>query len=119
MAERRKFYRLGAKFSLTYHKESSSSPVEKGTIAKDISPGGVRFLSNDAVPVGTHLAMTLVFPDLTEPVHFEVKVVWTEPLPPSPDGTPSNGFENGAEFVNISPEKRQLIDQHITLFKGA
>ncbi len=117
MSEKRKFYRLGAKFSMTCKVVGDEQASHEESISRDISKGGVRFITEGPIKEGSVVSIALTFPDRTESIDFKVKVVWTEPIPPRAEGAPSRGFEHGAEFVLITEEQRELIDQHIALFK--
>ncbi len=71
----------------------------------DLSHGGVRVYSDEALQVGDRLTIELFVKDRPS-VSFDVEVAWTERLPEGAPGT----FDVGLKFVHVSPESKALLD---------
>jgi hypothetical protein len=77
---------------------------------KDISEAGLRFWALKEIPKDTVVLLNVNF----FPVYFPIRsaIVWTRPS--------DEGYEHGAEFINIPPEEHALLCAYIRgLGRGA
>lgn len=70
----------------------------------DISLGGMRIYSDEAIKQGTKLELELFLPDTTS-VTCKVEVVWVEELPP---GSPAK-HDVGLKFIDIKSEDKARL----------
>jgi hypothetical protein len=70
----------------------------------DVSLGGVRIYSDEAMQVGELLKMEFFVQDV-EPVTYTAEVVWIDPLT---DGGPAK-FDVGLKFIQLDPGALQLL----------
>jgi hypothetical protein len=70
----------------------------------DVSLGGIRIFSDDAMKVGELLKMEFFLPD-TPPVTYTAEVVWIEPLPKD---APAR-FDVGLKFIQLEPAALALL----------
>ncbi len=71
--------------------------LRHATTPVDVSVGGIRMYSDDALEVGTRLELELLVPG-EEKVEFIVRVVWIDALP---EGAPAR-YDVGFEFLKLS-----------------
>jgi hypothetical protein len=72
----------------------------------DVSLGGVRIYSDEALRVGELLKMEFFLPDV-EPVTYTAEVVWVDALP---SGAPAK-FDVGLKFIQLDPGALKLLMQ--------
>jgi hypothetical protein len=72
----------------------------------DISLGGVRIFSDEAMKVGELLKMEFFLPDVP-PVTYTAEVVWIEPLEA---GAPAR-YDVGLKFIQLEPDALRLLLQ--------
>jgi len=93
-----------AHFALSFCEGPSFSRACHGTLARDVSAGGVRFYSESFLPHDTKLLLEFSLPEEKEPIKTLAKITWMRSLP--------NGyrFEIGTEFTDLSPRDRTLLE---------
>jgi len=90
MLERRKFIRIPKSAEVSY--EIASNPKPMAFITRNVSEGGIRFLSSEFIPTGTLLKIKV---SLTEFSYDGfAKVVWIT------EDTRNERYEIGAAFMN-------------------
>jgi hypothetical protein len=72
----------------------------------DISLGGVRIFSDEAMKVGELLKMEFFLPDVP-PVTYTAEVVWIEPLPAD---APAR-YDVGLKFIQLEPDALRFLLQ--------
>jgi hypothetical protein len=72
----------------------------------DISLGGVRIFSDEALRVGELFKLEFFLPDVA-PVTYTAEVVWIEPLP---DGAAAR-YDVGLKFIQLEPDALRLLLQ--------
>ena len=119
MEERRKFVRLDTRLEVTYTVLPSGGKVK--AVTKDIGGGGVCLFAEKVLPAGTLLQVAMRLPDREPPVHFTAEVVWCEPYEViGKSGTRERAVEVGVRFVEIAPQDRDAVMQHVILnFKSS
>ena len=108
--ERRQFIRLDARLNVSY-KIAGTQQLGK-SLSKDVSGGGVRFIAEHPLDVGTRLEV-IVQMDL--PVRFVGEVMWARPATTS-TAAGFGGTEVGVRFVEIAPKDLALIKQYATFY---
>ncbi len=114
--ESRVYSRLNIKTDIrytVYHQDKGDpqkfmiNDVQHSSITKDISAGGVRFISGYALPTGTILDMTLKLPDGKEWIHCLAKICRVE------DDAFSAMFHLVAFFLDISSFDRARLEEFV------
>jgi len=88
---------------------NAQHPQEKtvfSALTKDISPGGVRFMTNVALPVDTLVRMEIALSKRRKLIHATGKVCWSRSI------YEEELFEMGVEFTEISPEDKMILLEH-------
>jgi hypothetical protein len=70
----------------------------------DVSLGGVRIFSDEAMEVGTYLKMEFFVQDV-EPVTYTAEVVWIDTLPAGAAAK----FDVGLKFIQLDPGALELL----------
>ncbi len=89
------------------HQKFRTNDVQHSSVTKDLSAGGVRFISGYAMPVGTVLEMSVQLPDKTGSVHCLAKVCRVE------DDTFSAMFHLVVFFLDLSSADRARLEDFI------
>jgi c-di-GMP-binding flagellar brake protein YcgR len=90
-------------------------PADKtiiNALTKDVSPGGVRLLTNILLPVNTLLKMEIVLSRRRRVVHAMGMVRWAHSM------YEEEMFEIGIEFTQISPDDKMLLLEHTYKKRG-
>jgi c-di-GMP-binding flagellar brake protein YcgR len=90
-------------------------PADKtiiNALTKDVSPGGVRLLTNVLLPVNTLLKMEIVLSQRRRMVHAMGVVRWARSM------YEEELFEVGIEFTQISPDDKMLLLEHTYKKRG-
>jgi hypothetical protein len=72
----------------------------------DLSLGGVRIFSDEALRIGELFKLEFFLPDVA-PVTYTAEVVWIEPLP---EGAPAR-YDVGLKFIQLEPDALRLLLQ--------
>lgn len=106
--ERRKAARVNARVPLQF--KDIQRPIETytGTITKDISGGGVRFLSNEFLSIFTRLLVEVSVPTFSRPIKAISKVAWIQKVPRS------NQYEVGVQFLDMTEEDKKQLASFIS-----
>ena len=114
--ERREFIRLNASVDVQYTILEKTSPSGgAGVSSRNISAGGLCLIVYEDVPVGSLLALSVYFPDLDFPIICKGKVAWSKAFAVADEE--KKRYDIGVEFVDISDEDRQKINQCVLSFK--
>ena len=70
----------------------------------DISLGGVRIFSDDALRIGELFKLEFFLPDVA-PVTYTAEVVWIETMP---EGAPAR-YDVGLKFIQLEPDALRLL----------
>ncbi|MFA4992940.1 MAG: PilZ domain-containing protein [Candidatus Omnitrophota bacterium] len=107
MQERRRYTRVPESLQIAY--EIIPAEAIKEYLTKDISQGGIRFLTHEFIPKDSRLRIRIIFPK-TLLFSFEalVKCMWIREVPYSEE------FEVGVEFIDLPPE---ILDYLINYIK--
>ncbi|HEY6462867.1 MAG TPA: PilZ domain-containing protein [Polyangiaceae bacterium] len=99
--ERRKYRRIQ---TALYCRPAGMKFLARQREPVDVSLGGVRIYSDEAMRIGALLKMEF-FLQGVEPVTYTAEVVWIDPLPA---GAPAK-FDVGLKFIQLDPPALQLL----------
>jgi len=107
MQERRRYIRIPECLQIAYEIIPSEEIKEYST--KDISRGGVRFLTYEFIPKDSHLRVRITFPSTLFSFEALVKCIWVREMPYGDE------FEVGVEFIDLPSE---ILDYLISYIKA-
>lgn len=103
MEEKRRYRRVDSDFPMQYKNLRVASELPIGSIAGNLSEGGVCFKSNKFVSLACRLVVEISLPLLPRPVKAISKVAWIRKIPSS------DQYEIGNQFLEITKEDRAHI----------
>lgn len=105
--ERRRFSRINARLPLQY--KDIQRPIEtySGTLTRDISEGGVRFISNEFLSIFTRLLLEISVPSFSRPIKVISKVAWIQKFPRT------NQYNVGVQFMDVTEEDKKHLASFI------
>lgn len=109
--ERRKHLRIKKNFILSYYLEGEPSVRYKVTQLKNISKGGMCFITEQKYPVGTKIIVELRTPYLVDITRMDGKVL------ESHEKLPEIIYETRIKFEPLTPQAEFLISKLEELFK--
>ena len=104
MQERRQYRRVIQSFEARYRLYGELMESWRRVRTMNIGAGGIRFRSADLIEPGTKLEIEVSLPSLPAPIRLSGIVIWTETMA-------SGVTENGTEFVDVTPEQGEQIDE--------
>ncbi|MBN1353654.1 MAG: PilZ domain-containing protein [Candidatus Omnitrophica bacterium] len=105
--EKRKFPRLEASLPLRYKELSGNTYLTKGTLTKNISEGGTRFVIDRFLSLASHLVLEIKLPMHSKPVKTISKIAWIRKQPTGAT------YEIGNQFLAMSDEDESLISKFV------
>ncbi len=112
MIERRKFPRLNFRVNFEYNILNKTRIKDEPAETKNISESGICIILLDKVTVGDKLNLKFHFPNINTPIKTTGIVVWTQEFTVGIVDT-SIAYDVGVEFIDISQEDRDKINQYI------
>ncbi len=109
--ERRQYLRVKKNFILTYYLETEPAVKYKVTQLKNISKGGMCFITSQKYAPMTKLIVELKTPYLVDITHLEGTVL------ESHEKIPNIIYETRLQFENLSSQAQFLIDKLEELFR--
>lgn len=113
ISERRSFLRLNSQVNIRYKIFQSESQAlkkdftdERFSFTKDISAGGILFISHLAFVIGVILELTIKLPDASQPVECLARVVRIE------ESQEENKYEIAACFLDITSAQRVRLNKY-------
>jgi len=107
--DKRKHPRVTTHIPLKYRKlGTSESESRNGTISRNLSEGGVRFVSPDFIPRACRLILELDMPMFTKPIKAISKIAWIRKT------SSGNDYEMGNQFLEISKKDKELVSQYVS-----
>ena len=105
MHERRKYTRVPESLQISY----VVLPAEavKEYLTKDISQGGIRFLTHEFIPKDSRLKIRITFPRTLFSFEALVKCMWVVEMPYGEE------FEIGVEFIDLPLEIIEYLISYI------
>src|SRR3989338_1143623 len=105
--EQRRFIRVTTR--LTAVVKVVKTGKTRRALTKDISAGGICFVTEELLEPGTALEVELKLPDRDAPVAFLGEVSWSRPIGPAPKSYQNPTAETGVKFISIDSKERDLI----------
>jgi len=103
--EQRQFPRVSLDSPLRFQIKSTHKYGD--TICRDISEGGIRFLSEDFVPLGTSIVLEVNLGSLSKIINAVAEVVWTQKL------AHSDRYQLGLKFSEIDEPYHQEVSEFV------
>lgn|GEM_PF-778178 len=103
---RRNFIRVAANYSVDLKTKES---FQKAMI-RNISGGGLFISTQEVLPVGEIVELTIRFPDQPEPMKIKSEVVWSQPYHKLGKNSETG---MGVKFIELSPEQARYIQKMI------
>ncbi|NQT95392.1 MAG: PilZ domain-containing protein [Candidatus Omnitrophica bacterium] len=105
--ERRRFPRVNARLPLQF--KDIQRPIEAytGTLTKDVSEGGARFISSDFLSIFTRVLLEMSVPSFSRPIKAISKVAWIQKIPRS------NQYNVGIRFMDMTEEDKKHLASFI------
>ena len=110
---RRQFVRLRTRLT-TVFKIVKTGKVRRG-LTRDVSGGGLCFVSEELLAPGTSLGIELKLPDRNTPITFSAEVVWSRPVGEPPKSYEAPTIETGVKFVAVDSKNVAILRQYATL----
>ncbi len=104
--EKRRYPRVESNLPLQYKNIKKLSGVSMGSLASNISAGGIRFKTNEFISLACRLVVEINLPTIPKPIKAISKVAWIRKLPVGEQ------YELGNQFLEIAKEDKD----HITNF---
>lgn len=105
--ERRRFPRLNCHSAIQFRNVLKPQEQFNGTLSKDLSAGGLCMTTDVFFPKESRLVLLLSLPGILKSIRLICRVMWTQ------QQRFADGYECGAEFVEVAPEDRQEIVDYI------
>ena len=112
MQKDRHFPRLNLSCDMEYSIDTNAASVKPDTgnsKTKDISIGGLCFITDTELPIGTVLNMKFKLKSGEAPFSVKGKIIWSEQF--DIGGHP--GWDNGIQFIDISEDFKASILKYI------
>jgi len=77
---------------------------------KDLSLGGLRFQTEEFVPLDTTLLLEIRLQDSSRPIRSIARVAWSRTLPSG------HRYEIGGQFTEIVHSERKALEDYLSLF---
>ena len=105
--EKRKSARFTVTIPFEYKKLKGTPELKKGSITKDLSTGGTRFITDEFIPYTARLVLDITLPLPQRSVSALSKISWIKKLP--------NGdkYEVGNQFLEISKEDKGRLSTYL------
>lgn len=107
--ERRQSERADSRCPLRY--QFKGQPNFYDTITRDISEGGLRFITNQFIPAFAELFLEVSLRPSTEPVRAAAKVSWVQKVPHS------DQYYVGAHFTELNQEHKKNISERLLEYR--
>ena len=105
--EKRKSQRVFSRIPLQYRKMKSDEVTPATTRIKDISDGGVKFVTNEFLSLACRLILELSMPTAQKQVKAISKIAWIKKQ------EEESSYEIGTQFLDISKDDKKEIELYI------
>lgn len=112
-SERRQDVRGGGAI-VAFVKAAQTGKIER-VLTKNLSAGGMCFVSDAARPVQDTVEVEVRLPDFAKTVTFQAVVLWSRVIPPADKAAKATRFEIGMSIANIDPKSQALLKQYATM----
>jgi len=104
--EKRRFQRVDINVPIRY-KELGQDRSPKGTLAKNLSEGGVKFHSDKFISLACRMVVEMTLPAMNKPIRAISKVAWIRKLPVG------DNYEVGNQFLDMTKEDKGFISEYM------
>jgi len=106
--ERRRFPRINARLPLQF--KDIQRPIEtySGTLTRDVSEGGARFVAGEFLSIFTRLLLEVSVPSFSRPIKAISKVAWIQKIPRS------NQYDVGVQFMDVTEEDKKHLASFVS-----
>lgn len=101
--EKRRFPRAESILPVKYRNLRNLGLTPAGSLSKDISEGGVRFMTNEFISLACRLVVEISLPADPKPIKAISKVAWIRKIPTG------DNYEIGNHFLEITKEDKARI----------
>lgn len=105
--EKRKALRLNMSVPVEYKKLRESSEAKKGSVTKDLSVGGVRFITDEFLAFTARMILDIALPLPERPISALAKVAWIRKL------AAGNKYEIGNQFLEMSKDDKNRLSNYL------
>lgn len=106
--EKRRYRRINSIIPLQYKKLRQLSESTIGAITRDVGEGGVRFISNEFLPLASRLVVEVFLPANPRPIKAISKVAWIKKAPSG------DQYEVGNQFLEVAREDKSSLSEYIS-----
>lgn len=113
MLERRRYVRSRYEEPVRFRKMDYAEEVHfSGALARDVCENGIRFITDQFIPVHSRLMVEMNFPFSPKIVKVVAQPAWIREIPSSEQ------FEIGNCFLEITQEDRDIIRNYVRVTTG-
>lgn len=105
--EKRKTPRFRMSVPVEYKKLRGTPEALKGSLAKDLSVGGVRFITDEFMAFTARLVLDIMLPLPERPVSAVSKIAWIKKLPIG------DKYEIGNQFLEMSKDDKNRLSNYL------
>ena len=106
--EKRRYPRVTTHIPIKYRKLTETEDADRSsTISKNLSEGGIRFMSPDFISRACRLILELDMPMFIKPVKAISKVAWIR------KASSGNEYEIGSQFLEMSKKDKGLVSEYV------
>ncbi|NQT46737.1 MAG: PilZ domain-containing protein [Candidatus Omnitrophica bacterium] len=105
--DKRRFPRIEFRMPVQYHNLKNPREGSIGSLTKNISEGGVKFVANEFLPLASRLVMEISLPTVPRPIKAIAKVAWVRKT------AVAEQYEVGNQFLEISRDDKNHLTDYI------
>ena len=109
-ADRRRLKRAPTRL-MAFVKVLSTGKARR-VLTKDISGGGISFITDEALESGTPLEIEMNLPDHPHPIRVMAEVIWLRSMKDPKHMYERLSMEIGVKFVSIAPQDQKVLKQY-------
>lgn len=107
LKERRRYPRYNLRLPLQYKNMKALSGPLNGTLTRDLSEGGVRFIGNEFLSLANRLVLIISLPAPSRSIKTVSKIAWIRKIPLG------DQYEIGNQFLSMSEDDRKELKGHL------
>ncbi|MFH1847792.1 MAG: PilZ domain-containing protein [Candidatus Omnitrophota bacterium] len=107
-SERRKSPRASISIPVGYKKLREAPKAAKGSLTKDVSTGGIRFVTDEFLSLTARLVLTIELPIPSRSVSAVCRVAWIKKLPLA------DRYEIGNQFLEMSRDDKERLEEYLS-----
>ncbi len=106
--EKRRAPRFDIEVPIEYKKLREATEAKKASITKNISIGGVRFITDEFLPYTARLVLEINMPLPERNISAVAKISWIKKLPAG------DSYEVGNQFLEISKDDKNRLSKYLS-----